>query len=244
MPGKLLFCFGLLVFVLKTASAQEHAAEYYPFEPVAETFDPRVATDSTLFYRAVQSGGDLFGNSVRYRFAFTRYARRGRSDAWHTAIGTLPVAGDYAPVLRTLGLEETFSGGLWRDGQPESFFLLPDEPYRTARASVRFSDRGYTAGVRGGVARLLSRKWEFALGLDARTGRDLHAEGVFSQAAQAGIRLTGRFPDEQQLTFVAVVPLSMRGLRSPARPPDLRRSALQSVVGLSGRQSPQFARTS
>lgn len=214
MPGKLLFCFGLLVFVLKTASAQEHAAEYYPFEPVAETFDPRVATDSTLFYRAVQSGGDLFGNSVRYRFAFTRYARRGRSDAWHTAIGTLPVAGDYAPVLRTLGLEETFSGGLWRGGQPESFFLLPDEPYRTARASVRFSDRGYTAGVRGGVARLLSRKWEFALGLDARTGRDLHAEGVFSQAAQAGIRLTGRFPDEQQLTLVAVVPLSMRGLRA------------------------------
>lgn len=215
MPGKLQILFVLLVFIPKTLFAQDPDAEYYPFDAAGEAYVPRVATDSLLFYRAVQTDDDLFGRSVRYRFGFTRNERRGRSVSWRTGIGRLAVAGSYAPVMRMLGLEERASEGLWRDVESESSFQLTDDPLqRTGRTSVRFSDRNYTAGVRVALAWPLSRGWELAAGADARTGRDLHVEGVFAQEVQAGFLLSGRFADGGCLTLLAVVPAAMRGLRT------------------------------
>lgn len=219
MPGKLQILFVLLVFTLKTLSAQDLSAEYGPYETAYDSYALRVTTDSALFYRAVQADDDLFGNSVRYRFGFTRNDRRGRSNSWSTTIGTLRVAGDYAPLLRMLGMEENRTGGLWYEGTPESSMFPSDDPMpRAGRASVRFSGRGYTAGVRGAFLWPLRRDWELAVGLDARTGRDLYVEGVFTQAAQAGLRLAKRFSDGGCLTLLGVVPPSMRGLRAATTP--------------------------
>lgn len=215
MPGKLQILFVLLVFAPKTLSAQDPTAEYYPFETIYDAYEPRVTTDSALFYRAVQTDDDLYANSMRYRFGFTRNERRGQRDSWRTKIGALSVAGGYTSLLRMLGMEENRGGGLWYGQESESSFLLPDNPAsRAGRASVRFSDRGYTAGVRCAFVWPLRRDWELAVGLDARTGRDLHVEGVFAQAAQAGVRLTKRFADGGCLTLLVIVPPSMRGLRA------------------------------
>lgn len=52
--------------------------EYYPFQNgYEEPYSPMIDTDSSLFYRAIQSTGDLFRDATDFKFSFVAYNRRG-----------------------------------------------------------------------------------------------------------------------------------------------------------------------
>lgn len=52
--------------------------EYYPFQNgYKEPYSPMIDTDSSLFYRAIQSTGDLFRDATDFKFSFVAYNRRG-----------------------------------------------------------------------------------------------------------------------------------------------------------------------
>ena len=75
MP-KSLFC--LVVFLLSggTAAAQYPDDEYYPYAEREERRELLV-TDSTLFYRAVQSAADLYGEQTDFNLPQVAFKRRG-----------------------------------------------------------------------------------------------------------------------------------------------------------------------
>lgn len=215
---------GLLL--IGTTSAQEPLDNYYPYEQpdYEEESRPMLRPDSTLFYRGVALAEDLYGLNTDFRLSFVRYRRRGL--AWDTERNTLhgiELDYDALSALRNLGAEELRTGGLHMsatvgdavNGSRE--MRLPEEesaPWH--RASVTFTGRNYLFGAKIAAGRQLGHGWSGAAALHYRTGRDLRAEGVFTDGLSIGVRTAKRFGEEHSLTLLLVAAPSMRGLRSPS----------------------------
>ncbi|MDE7069743.1 MAG: TonB-dependent receptor, partial [Alistipes sp.] len=198
--------------------------DYYPFrdEYVGEETDgePRamLETDSSLFYRAVQSAGDLFGEATDYKFSFVAYGRRGepyRADALQ--LDGFRVSVRYAALLRALYAERRdavatpwgVSGIFGR-----SFAGCGEDEAPRRDASVRFSGRGDLAGVRFSATERLRDGWLLTAALLGATGRDLHVSGVFGNSLQLGMRLSATFGGHHECSLLAMLPLTMRGRRA------------------------------
>ena len=80
-------------------------------------------------------------------------------------------------------------------------------------ASVRFTDRNYLVGAKAAVSASPGDGWRISAALDARTGRDMHVEGVFTNAVTAGLRVARRFGEGHELSVLCIVPPSVRGTR-------------------------------
>ncbi len=201
-------------------AAQE---EYVPYRPAEERFEePMLRTDTSLFYRAVQLAPDLFARQTEYAFSFVAWRRRGTEHALaSTLCYGVPVSWRHAAALRLAGAGEERRAGLkpapgvigltggvadWR---------FPDSPPPAHCVTVGLTDRNYRAVARIVSGGTLGRGWSYAAALDARTGRDLHIEGVFTHALTATLSAARRLGDGA-LRLTAAVPLSMRGLRSSA----------------------------
>lgn len=214
-----------LLFVLFAwpAAAQTFEDDYYPFAEYEEPQSPLVP-DSALFYRAVQSAPDLFGETVR--FALPQVAAKRRGQAFETEVATadgVRVPYRLFAALRGLDAEETAApglaisasragaaGGVRRFDFPQGVPLLP------YRASVTFSGQHYLVGAKFSAVGELSCGWRYAVALDARTGRDLYVPGVFTQALTAAFRAEKCFGSRHRLALLVVVPPSMRGTRLSA----------------------------
>ena len=218
--SKSLFC--LVVFLLSggTAAAQYPDDEYYPYAEREERRELLV-TDSTLFYRAVQSAADLYGEQTDFNLPQVAFKRRGlERRAGRISFAGMDLSYRYLPALRLLGAEEIRYAGLVpppggsravRAVSVSSAFP-PGEPLRPFLASVRLTDR-ITRGAKVAASAHLGRGWRASLALDARTGRDMHVEGVFTNALTVGLRLFRRFGGEHALSLVCIVPPSVRGTR-------------------------------
>ena len=79
---------------------------------------------------------------------------------------------------------------------------------------LSLSPTDYRLGLRAGWAGELGKGWQGTAALEARTGRDLHIEGVFTDALTAGARFVKRFSENHRLEIGFTVPLSIRGGRS------------------------------
>ena len=104
MP-KSLFC--LVVFLLSggTAAAQYPDDEYYPYAEREERRELLV-TDSTLFYRAVQSAADLYGEQTDFNLPQVAFKRRGlERRAGRISFAGMDLSYRYLPALRLLGAE-------------------------------------------------------------------------------------------------------------------------------------------
>lgn len=219
MMKRLGFLLPLLLFGLR-AAAQYSDDEYYPYADVEE---PRrmLTTDSMLFYRAVQSAQDLYGDYTDFALPQVATSRRG----FDYAAERRTYAGFELPyrsfsLLRLLGAGETFQAGLAPvagDGGGVNgtrvFRFSDDEPLQPYYASVRFTDRNYRFGARLSARGTFGRGWSYASALDARTGSDMHVKGLFTNAVTPGFRLSRRFADGQRLSLTLLVPLSIRGTR-------------------------------
>lgn len=212
----------LLVMVLLCAEARagHPEDEYYPYAG-RESRQPLLRTDTTLFYRAVQADGDLYGRIADFTLPQVALARRGEDfTAERTVFSGLSLSWRYASMLRLLGADEEHSVGIGTvSGMPGSiggvktYRFGDDVPLAPRLVSVRLTDRNYLAGMRVAAFGSLGKGWSGSVGADARTGRDMHVEGVFTNALSIGFRLAKSFGRGRELSLLAVVPPSVRGTR-------------------------------
>lgn len=194
--------------------------EYYPFAG-REPRQPMLTTDSTLFYRAVQADGDLYGRISDFNLPQVALSRRGLDfSAERTVFSNLTISWRYAAMLRLLGADEERRAGIGLvSGMPgsaggtKSYRFGDAVPLAPYLVSVRLTDRNYLAGVRVAASGSFGKGWSGSVGADARTGRDMHVEGVFTHASTIGFRLAKTFGEGHTLTLLAVVPPSLRGTR-------------------------------
>ncbi len=220
--------FALFVFVwILLLPSQRSAAqrppddEYYPYAEREEEPSVVLRTDTTLFYRAVQTPSDLYGRAVDFTLPGVAMRRRGMDyNAERTTLSGIDLSYRYLSVLRLLGAEELRSAGLQSATDPlagpvshTSFHFPTLEPAQSDLASARFTDRNYRFGVRAAGSRRLGRRWILSVGADVRTGRDMYVEGVFTNAVTAGFRLARPSGEEGEWSLLGIVPVSTRGTR-------------------------------
>ena len=216
--------FGILLLLLllsgPRAGAQHPDDEYYPY---AGREEPRamLETDSMLFYRAVQSVRDFYGECSDFNLPQVLILRRGFGyDAERSWCSGIEVPYRSLGLLRLLGAEETFHPGLTpaeglagAAGGTRVVRFGGSEPLQPYQVSARFTDRSYRFGARVAASGTWGRGWRYSAGLDARTGPDMHVEGLFTHAVTPGVYAAKRFSGGLCLSFAAVVPLSIRGTR-------------------------------
>ena len=214
-------CCALLFLLFPCAAAAQYPGdEYYPY---AEREERRelLTTDSTLFYRAVQSPSDLYGLRTGFNLPQVALRRRGLDYTLErTSLMGVAVSYRYLAALRLLGAEEQRYAGLAAaPGEPaaaggmRAFRFSDGEPLQPFLASVRFTDRNYLVGAKAAVSASPGDGWRISAALDVRTGRDMHVEGVFTNAVTAGLRLARRFGEGHELSVLCIVPPSVRGTR-------------------------------
>lgn len=218
--------FVFVVFLLsqlspRAADAQRHPDdEYYPYAEREET-PLRLTSDTTLFYRAVQQASDLYGIHTDFTLPGVAVRRRGLDYASErTTLSGIEVAYRYLGTLRQLGAGESRSGGL--QSTPDVLsgnvsttlcHFLPGEPLQPYQVSARFTDRNYRFGARIAATHPLGRRWRMSAAADFRTGRDMHVEGIFTNAVTAGMRLSRPTNNEGELSLLVILPVSLRGTR-------------------------------
>ena len=141
------------------AAAQYPGDEYYPY---AEREERRelLTTDSTIFYRAVQSPSDLYGLRTGFNLPQVALRRRGLDYTLErTSLMGVAVSYRYLAALRLLGAEEQRYAGLAAaPGEPaaaggmRAFRFSDGEPLQPFLASVRFTDRNYLVGAKAAVS--------------------------------------------------------------------------------------------
>ena len=214
-------CCVLLFLLLPCAAAAQYPGdEYYPY---AEREERRelLTTDSAIFYRAVQSPSDLYGLRTDFNLPQVALRRRGLDYTLErTSLMGVAVSYRYLTALRLLGAEEQRYAGLAAaPGEPcaaggmRVFRFSDGEPLQPFLASVRFTDRNYLVGAKAAVSASPGDGWRISAALDARTGRDMHVEGVFTNAVTAGLRVARRFGEGHELSVLCIVPPSVRGTR-------------------------------
>ena len=216
--------YGCLLLGLLTvcgAAAQHPDDEYYPYAARQEERTPLLLTDSTLFYRAVQTTPDLYAEHTAFNLPYVSVKRRGLNYRDESAsVGGVRLSSRYFGAMRLLGADEVRYGGLAAaDGTTGGlgglrlFRFADDYPQASRYAAVSFTDRNYLAGARLSVTEPLGRDWSGTAALDARTGRDMHVEGVFTNALTAGFRAARHLGEGHTLGFLLIVPPSVRGTR-------------------------------
>ena len=216
--------YGCLLVGLLTvcgAAAQHPDDEYYPYAARQEERTPLLLTDSTLFYRAVQTTPDLYAEHTAFNLPYVSVKRRGLNYRDESAsVGVVRLSSRYFGAMRLLGADEVRYGGLAAAdgvtggvGGLRLFRFTADYPQASRYTAVSFTDRSYLAGARLSVTEPLGCGWSGTAALDARTGRDMHVEGVFTNALTASLRAAKRFGDDHNLSLMLIVPPSVRGTR-------------------------------
>ena len=213
-------CLLFLLLPSLQAAAQSPDDEYYPYAEREERREV-LTTDSAIFYRAVQGVSDLYGDHTDFNLPQVAHKRRGLDyRAARTSLSGVDLPYRYLSLLRLLGAgEERYAGlapvpGEWGPAGGVRLFRFPEgEPLQPYLASVRFTDRNYLFGAKVAAAKTLGDGWSLSAAADARTGRDMHIEGVFTNALTAGLRLAKRFGEGHELALLCIVPPSTRGTR-------------------------------
>lgn len=213
-------CLLFLLLPSLQAAAQSPDDEYYPYAEREERREV-LTTDSAIFYRAVQGVSDLYGDHTDFNLPQVAHKRRGLDyRTARTSLSGVDLPYRYLSLLRLLGAgEERYAGlapvsGEWGPAGGVRLFRFPEgEPLQPYLASVRFTDRNYLFGAKVAAAKTLGDGWSLSAAADARTGRDMHVEGVFTNALTAGLRLAKRFGEGHELAMLCIVPPSTRGTR-------------------------------
>ena len=143
--------YGCLLLGLLTvcgAAAQHPDDEYYPYAARQEERTPLLLTDSTLFYRAVQTTPDLYAEHTAFNLPYVSVKRRGLNYRDESAsVGGVPLSSRYFGAMRLLGADEVRYGGLAAaDGATGGagglrlFRFADDYPQASRYAAVSFTD--------------------------------------------------------------------------------------------------------
>ncbi len=205
------------------AVAQIPEEEYHVSKYFTDEFRPMIEADSSIFYRHIPQGIDTFVRAADYDLSFVAFARRGvgyrergvtldgvplRSGTHSLLLRLGLVRRESASVPTSESLVDCDRGGVLRLGANFS------EPYSSRSVGVNLSSRGYNGGVRVVVNEMLGRGWSLAATLSARTGRDLHIDGIYTNGVDAGFSLAKRWRQKHKFALTALFAPSERGLRS------------------------------
>ncbi len=213
----------LLTLSCGAVTAQEEADDFYLYklEGQEASAQRRIETDTMLFYRAMQSGGDLFGRITEYSFFHVDYARRGIYYADRPAlIDGIEMRRANISVIRRLGVSEYgyagLAGGAVMGGMAgaDEFSTADGVPLGGGNVGAFFSGRGYLGGGRAALSALMRRGWSMSFYVAGRGGDDLYVDGVYTSAVDAGLRLTKETESGGSFAIVAAATVSERGLRS------------------------------
>ncbi len=186
-----------------------------------EAEQPLLLPDSALFYRAVREASDLYAACTDFRLPRGAAGRRGtdyrdeRIDLDGTSLSYRSL-----PVLRLLGASErvTFaanrrSGSRIGPGALRRLRFDEREPLQPGYASLTVSGHNYLLGARARWSHSAGKGWRIAAAVEARTGRDLQIEGVFTDALRFGLRLAHEGRHGSRLALLLSLPLSESGGR-------------------------------
>lgn len=215
--GIIHLCF-VMLFAVKSVSAQELDGLYYPFAYPHEQL-PEIEIDSTLFYLPVGDDDNLFDQLTRYEFSTIRFQRRGVADQISELDGVSIDSRD-SYMLRRLLRSEVRTDGIsfapYSMGGfvgSSSFRAASIFGLRRTATTISATDRNKLLTVRLYDARPLGEKWSYALSLSGEGGRDMRVEGVFTQRIEAAMAFTRQLKSGS-LSLVAMVAPSQRGVRS------------------------------
>ena len=211
-------CFALLLLAMIPIGgfAQQNIETFYLFE---KEQDEMLWSDTTLFYRAIQSTEDLYGRVTDFDLPYVARMRRGVAfNDEQSVVDGLKVGTAYHSILRLMGAEEYRRAGLssvdgWTGhrGGVRLFRFSDEEALRPYSVAVNYTDRNYRLRARVKAERQFAKGWMLHSAMDARTGRDAHVKGVFTNSLTAGLRLSKEFDERHRLAVLLVLPPSVRG---------------------------------
>lgn len=209
----------LLAATVLCVRAQDSEGLYYPYE-YGGAYRPSPESDTLLFYRAVQSAGDLFDELTAFRFGAVKMLRRGQPHASErVTLGGVDLSYRYLAPLRYLGAGERVRAGVrFSDegvgaaGGVRSLSLRVPQRHG-ASVAVHATDRDHRAGVRA-AASFAAGRWSVSLSGEGRLGDDAVVEGLFTHGFRLGARLQRDDGDDGGWVVAAVLPVTERGLRS------------------------------
>lgn len=213
----------ILILVLAAPAIAQEAAEDYLFyklegDDVAEF---SIATDTLLFYRAIQHREDMYGYIADYRLSFVENARRGHYYTERAlTLDGVQLRQSHESLLRRLGLSHySYAGishgvlGVGGVSGVDAYTSTDGVPTDGGDVALFFSGKGYLGGVRTSLHNLMSKGWSMSMLLSAKGGDDLYVEGVYNNSLDAGLRLVKEYESGANLSFVALARIGDKGLR-------------------------------
>lgn len=219
---RIFFTLVAIVCCLEVA-AQTPEEGYHISNYFTEEFRPMIEADSSVFYRAIQRGEDLFVGVADYSISFVSFARRGTGYRERAVtLDGVPIRSGSSTLLSLLSLARREVASVAKSenlidcgrGGAREFRTNNAEPYGERMVGVNFSTRGYNGGVRASVNESLGRGWSLAASMSGRSGVDLHVDGVFTNAMDFGFSVAKRWQGHHRLAVTALFSPAERGMRS------------------------------
>lgn len=199
----------LFLICYRGLSAQEfdlYDFRYYKrFESVEELLAPEVK-DSLTEPKFVLNRR-FSTRALDYNFAMVRYARQG-VEFYRREISLNGAEMPYLSpnAIRALQLTAEYT--------VDHISLHVDTlPKQKTTAGIFFSMRNMPYALRLSTAQRMSKGWSLAANVEARTGRDLHIEGLFGNSLEVDVIASKRFNDNHHLSFALFAKPSMRSSR-------------------------------
>ena len=243
----------VFLFVVCGAAAQLPDDEYYPYGTGYEQRTPIVLTDSSLFYRAIQTMPDLYGSISAFNLPYIALGRRGQHYSSEAAsFSGLGISSRYFGSLRLLGAREERRAGI--AALPEA--IGGAGGVRTFCFAGALAEPSYHASVRFHRPQLPGRgETRLCAACGPRLGCRCRRRGPHGARHARRRRLhecpDGGIPCRQAFGRgpYAGIPPHCPAVGTGHTPffgrrgfPPYGRQPLQSGLGFPGRQSPQFAR--
>ena len=229
------YVIGLCIVLLYCdfASGQQNPYDYYLNDGLStQEYVLEIIPETELFYAPLAGSDDLFTRMSNFNFSMVRYARRGYdaglSGVYVNGIDLndgLSVYPDYDLMsnLSRMRFRSTLSIGASCPtlttglvGETEEFDIMAADIPMGHSISAFSSDRRYRLGTRIQSAGTIGRKWNYAVSLMRRWGRDATIQGVFTDETSWLVAVDRELAPEHTLTFLAAGTAVEKGLRSAA----------------------------
>ena len=198
----------LFILCYRGLSAQEfdlYDFRYYKrFDTIEELLTPEKDTTNIAKFSLNRQFSTC---SFEYNFSAIRFARRGlESFRRKTFINNLEVPFIGGSAIRALQLNEIQSSD-------ERRFVIDTLKESRTTAGFAFSSRNMPYSISVSTAQILRKDWSLATNLAARTGRDLHIEGLFGNSLELNVVASKSWYNKHTLSFAIFAKPSMRSTR-------------------------------
>ncbi len=209
MRGLRYILVALFLLYYRGLSAQEfdlYDFRYYKrFDTVEELLVPE--NDSTEIVKSILNR-NFSTRTLDYNFSHIRFARRGVAHYERlTRLNGIEVPYISWSAIRAFQLKEEVS-------TDETRLRIDTLQRERTSAGIRFSSRNMPYAISLATAHKLKNGWSLAADIDARTGRDLHTDGMFGNSLNINFMAAKNWSDKHTLSLALFARPSMRSIRT------------------------------